>query len=218
VAAQTDGRLLLLGVDRLDYTKGIPHRLQMFETLLERHPAFRGRATLVQVGAPTRSVLPRYAALAREVAALVAGVNARFGTPGWRPVLYLDEHHDRDALAALYRRADACLVTSLHDGMNLVAKEYVAARAGLPGTLLLSKFTGAARELLEASLINPYDVEGAAEVLAAALELPDAARAEGMRRMLGRIERHDVYNWARRLFRSLGEVAWRREALSFPGN
>ncbi|HEU4407071.1 MAG TPA: trehalose-6-phosphate synthase [Polyangiaceae bacterium] len=217
VAARTDGRLVLLGVDRLDYTKGIPHRLQMFETLLERHPDFRGRATLVQVGAPTRSVLPRYAALAREVAALVAGINTRFGTPGWRPVLYLDEHHDRDALAALYRRADACLVTSLHDGMNLVAKEYVAARAGLPGTLLLSKFTGAARELLEASLINPYDVEGSAEVLAAALRLPDAARAEGMRRMLSRLERHDVYNWARRLFRSLDEVAWRREALGFPG-
>jgi trehalose 6-phosphate synthase len=218
LAARTRGQLLLLGVDRLDYTKGIPHRLQAFETLLERHPDLRGLATLVQVGAPTRAVLPRYAALAREVEALVAAINARFGAPGWTPVHYLAEHHDRGALAALYRRADACLVTSLHDGMNLVAKEYVAARAGLPGTLLLSKFTGASRELLEASLVNPYDVEGSAEVLAAALRLPDATRAEAMRRMHDRVERHDVFNWARRFFRGLDEVARRREAPQFLGS
>src|SRR5690606_21719189 len=120
--------------------------------------------------------------------------------------------------APLYRRADACLVTSLHDGMNLVAKEYVAAHAGAPGTLLLSKFTGAARELWEACLVNPYDVEGSADVLAQSLRLPANVRAEAMKRLWDRVLVHDVYDWAHDILRGLDEVARRREALSFPGN
>ena len=171
---------MLLGVDRLDYTKGIPHRLRIFEALLERHPELRGRA---HVRAGRRADAHGHRALRRargEVAELVdADQRALPRGASWLPVRYMPEHHDRDALAPLFRRADACLVTSLHDGMNLVAKEYVAAHAGAPGTLLLSKFTGAARELLEASLVNPYDIEGSADVLAESLHLPESGARRG---------------------------------------
>ncbi|MEO7091635.1 MAG: trehalose-6-phosphate synthase, partial [Polyangiales bacterium] len=184
LAHRLEGRSMLLGVDRLDYTKGIPHRLRMLEVLLHKHPELVGKVTLVQVGAPTRTVLPRYRALADEVASLVADVNARFGTSDWRPIEYLPDHHDRRDVAVLMRQADACLVTSLHDGMNLVAKEYVAARAPRPGVLMLSKFTGAARELPEACLVNPYDIDGSADVLLESLRLPAARRSESMKHMM----------------------------------
>jgi trehalose 6-phosphate synthase len=218
LAASTAGQLLLVGVDRLDYTKGIPHRLRIFESLLERYPEFRGRATFVQVGAPTRSAIPRYAAAAAEIAGLVEQINGRFAQPGWQPIRYLASHHERDLLAVLYRRADACLVTSLHDGMNLVAKEYVAAHAGRVGTLLLSKFTGAARELLEACLVNPYDIEGSATMLAESLRLPDSTRADAMTRLYDRVCKHDVFDWAREILSGLDDVALRGEARRFPGN
>jgi trehalose 6-phosphate synthase len=216
--AATQGQTLLLGVDRLDYTKGITHRLRIFEALLESNPDLRGRVTLVQVGAPTRSAIARYASLAREVAELVEQVNARFATDAWVPVRYLAEHHERELLAPLFRRADACLVTSLHDGMNLVAKEYVAAHAGTPGTLLLSKFTGASRELVEACLVNPYDVEGSARDLAASLRLPAAVRADAMRRLHERVRAHDVYDWAHSVLTAVDEIARRADARRFPGN
>ena len=219
LAAKTAGQTMLLGVDRLDYTKGIPHRLRIVETLLETYPELRGKLTFVQIGAPTRGSIGRYAALAKEISDTVGEVNARFeGPAGWRAVHYLPEHHDREQLAALYRRADACLVTSLHDGMNLVAKEYVAAHAGAPGTLLLSKFTGASHELLEACLVNPYDVEGSAAMLLESLRLPDEVRAEAMRRLWERVRAHDVYDWGRAIFRALNDVWRRREATVFPGN
>ena len=218
LAAATRGQLLLAGVDRLDYTKGIPHRLRIFEALLEHYPELQQRVTFVQVGAPTRSAIPRYADLAAEVDALVTDINRRFSTPGWTPVRYLAHHHDRDLLAVLYRHADACLVTSLHDGMNLVAKEYVAAHAGTAGTLVLSKFTGAARELLEACLVNPYDIEGSAAMLAESLRLPEVTRAEAMRRLYDRVCGHDVFDWASEILSSLDDVARRGEARTFPGN
>ena len=218
LAAQTKGQVLLLGVDRLDYTKGIPHRIRIFESLLDKRPDLRGRATFVQIGAPTRSAITRYASLAREVQQLVDEVNRRFAKDDWIPIRYIAEHNDRDRLAPLYRRADACLVTSLHDGMNLVAKEYVAAHAGEPGTLLLSKFTGASRELLEACLVNPYDVETSAEMLAQTLELEAPLRAEAMTRLYDRIQAQDVYDWGYRIMRSLDDIARRKDAAFFPGN
>jgi len=218
LAASTRGQILLLGVDRLDYTKGIPHRLRILESLLVRHPELAGRVTLVQIGAPTRSALPRYVEIAQEISTLAGAINERFARDGWIPVQYVPEHHDRGRLAPLFRRADGCLVTSLHDGMNLVAKEYVAAHAGDAGTLLLSKFTGAARELHEAALVNPYDIEGSADVLAESLMLPQQTRAEAMQRLYDRVCAHDVYDWAREVFQGLYDVALRREAHKFPGN
>jgi trehalose 6-phosphate synthase len=218
LAGRVQDRRLLLGVDRLDYTKGIPHRLQMIGNLLASNPQWRERVVFVQVGAPSRTVIPRYRALACEVQELVDEINDRFATPNWRPVEYLSEHQDRSRVAVLMRRAEACLVTPLHDGMNLVAKEYVAARAGLPGTLVLSKFTGAARELPEACLINPYDVDGSADLILQSLRMPEEQRADAMRVMLQHITRNNVYRWSYRLFRSLDEVARRSAARVFPGN
>ncbi|NUQ72939.1 MAG: trehalose-6-phosphate synthase [Polyangiaceae bacterium] len=218
LAEKTKNQILLLGVDRLDYTKGIPHRLRIVEALLDKHPDLRGRVTLVQVGAPTRTAIPRYASLAEEVLELVGSINDKFQQDDWKPIHFLAEHHDRDALASLYRRADGCLVTSLHDGMNLVAKEYVAAHAGKAGILMLSKYTGAARDLFEACLVNPYDIEGSADVLAETLRLPEAVRAEAMDRLYNRVCAHDVFDWAASLFRALSDVSLRREAMTFPGN
>lgn len=218
LAARVGDREVLLGVDRLDYTKGIPHRLRMVENLLTAHPGWRERLVFVQVGAPSRSVIPRYRALAREVQELVDQINEKFATAHWKPVEYLSDHQDRSRVAVLMRRAEACLVTPLHDGMNLVAKEYVAARADLPGTLVLSKFSGAARELPEACLINPYDVDGSAELIAESLQLPKEQRTDAMGRMLEHVRRNNVYRWSHRLFRSLDDVARRSAARFFPGN
>jgi trehalose 6-phosphate synthase len=216
--ARLGDRTVLLGVDRLDYTKGIPHRLRMLERLLEDHPELREKLVLVQVGAPTRSQIGRYRALQEEVAELVRAIDARFATPTWRPIEYLPEHHDRHEVAVLMRRADACLVTSLHDGMNLVAKEYVAARGDRPGVLLLSKFAGAARELPEACLINPYDIDGSADLLLESLRQPEERRRAAMARMSEHVRHHDIHRWAMGLLASLDDVARFRDAREFPGN
>jgi trehalose 6-phosphate synthase len=218
LSARVGDKLLVLGIDRLDYTKGIPHRLRMIENIFQLRPQLRERMVFVQVGAPSRAVIPRYRALAREVQELVDGLNERLGSGDWRPVEYLAEHQDRSRVAVLMRRADVCLVTPLHDGMNLVAKEYVAARAELPGTLVLSKFTGASRELPEACLINPYDVDGSAQLIIESLQLPVEKRALAMKRMLLHVTRNNIYRWSQRLFRSLDDVARRSAARTFPGN
>ncbi|MGH9204610.1 MAG: alpha,alpha-trehalose-phosphate synthase (UDP-forming), partial [Vicinamibacterales bacterium] len=146
---------VIFGIDRLDYTKGIPDRIRAFDRMLKRHPEWQGRVVLLQVGAPSRDQLTRYQALSREVDETVSAVNAAYSTDGWQPVIYLREHRDPVAIAAMYRAADVCVVSSLHDGMNLVAKEFIASRTDHRGVLVLSRFTGAARELHEAVQVNP---------------------------------------------------------------
>ena len=156
--ARTNCRLLV-GVDRLDYTKGIPLRLAAFERLLIANPALRGTVQLLQVAVPSREHVPSYATLKREVEALIARVNVRFGTPSWTPVRYFPEALPPADLAAIYRAADVMLVTSVRDGMNLVAKEFVSTREDEDGVLVLSELTGAAGELREALSVNPYSLE-----------------------------------------------------------
>jgi trehalose-6-phosphate synthase len=211
-------RLLLIGVDRLDYTKGIPQRLRVIERLLEIAPEFAGRFVFAQIGAPTRSAIGRYRDLATEVDDLQRAINQRFGTSDWRPIEYLPDHHDRHDIAVFMRRADACLVTPLHDGMNLVAKEYIAARGARPGVLMLSKFAGSARELPEACLINPYDIDGSAEVLLASLSLPEDRRMVAMTRMREHLNARGVHEWAADLLDALDDAARFRDATAFPGN
>ena len=167
--------IIVFGVDRLDYTKGIPDRLRAFERLLTRHPEWRGRVVFVQIGAPSREHLSRYQALTAEVDELVESINARFRSETWRPVVYVHEHRDPAQLAAFYRAAAACVVSSLHDGMNLVAKEFIASRTDHRGVLVLSRFTGAARELHEALLVNPFAVDEFADALHLALSMPEDA-------------------------------------------
>jgi trehalose 6-phosphate synthase len=166
-------RKLILGVDRLDYSKGIPERLEAFARLLERYPQWRGNVSFVQVSVPTRSEVPEYAELRSRVEALVGRINGAFGEADWTPVRYLYRSYDQATLARLYRLAAVGLVTPLCDGMNLVAKEYVAAQPEAdPGVLVLSRFCGAAERMTLAMLTNPYHVDGVAADLDAALRMP----------------------------------------------
>ncbi len=190
-----------VGVDRLDYTKGIQERLQAVERMLERFPQFRGRFTFVQLAAPSRTMLEAYRLLNEEIEALVTRINARFTTPDskWRPIVLYRAHHEPATVYRYYRAAELCYVSSLHDGMNLVAKEFVAARDDERGVLVLSQFTGAARELTEALVVNPYDLEAASEALAAALTMPAIEQGERLRAMRQIVGEYNVYRWAGRM-------------------
>jgi trehalose 6-phosphate synthase len=191
--------LLGVGVDRLDYTKGIEERLLAVENLLERYPEFRGRFTFVQLAAPSRTLIERYQQLHDSVERAAARVNERFGEGEYRPVILRQLHHEPPTVFRYYRAADVCYVSSLHDGMNLVAKEFVAAREDERGVLVLSQFTGAARELTEALLVNPYDIEEASAALATALNMSPDEQRERMRAMRAFLAEFNVYRWAGRM-------------------
>jgi trehalose 6-phosphate synthase len=193
-----DGRIGV-GVDRLDYTKGIEERLLAVERLLERFPHLRGKFTFAQLAAPSRTLIDRYRELNERVEALASRVNARFAEGTWRPIVLLRAHHEPPTIFRYLRAADVCYVSSLHDGMNLVAKEFVAARDDERGVLVLSRFTGAARELTEALLVNPYDLEEASAALATAIAMPPAEQAERMRAMRALVAERNVYRWAGRM-------------------
>lgn len=190
---------VMLGVDRLDYTKGILERLLAFERLLEVAPQWIGRVALIQIGAPSRSSIPEYRDFALRVRAEAERINARFGSPGYEPVCLRMEHVDAAEVFNYYRAADVCLVSSLHDGMNLVAKEFVAARDDELGVLVLSEFTGASRELAEALIINPYHLDQFAGALQTALTMPEREQRDRMRSMRGLIKEFNVYRWAGRM-------------------
>jgi len=186
----------IIGVDRLDYTKGLPERLRAFETLLEEFPEHRGKVRLVQIAPPTRETLPVYQGMREEVERLVGRINGRFGDLRWTPVTYMHHGVPQDILTRLYRESAVGLVTPLRDGMNLVAKEYIAAQAPQdPGVLVLSRFAGAAEQLREALLINPHDVNELARALDRALTMPRQERWARHNRLWQRIETYDLANW-----------------------
>ena len=188
-----------MGVDRLDYTKGIEERFLTVERLLERFPAYIGRFTFVQLAAPTRSLIDHYQQLDQTVESTAARINARFGREGYRPICLLRTHHEPPRVFRFYRAADLCYVSSLHDGMNLVAKEFVAARDDERGVLVLSQFTGAARELTEALVVNPYDLEEASSALASAITMPPEEQRDRMHAMRAFLAEFNVYRWAGRM-------------------
>jgi len=189
-------RKLVLGVDRLDYTKGIPERLRAFQHLLARHPDMRGRVSLIQVVVPSREDIPQYHQLRTQIEQLVGQINGAYARPGeWVPVWYEYRSLSRIELLAYYRAADIALITPLKDGMNLVAKEYCACSIEEDCVLILSEFAGAAAQLKGALLVNPYDVEGVAEALREACEMPAGRRAARMRSMRRSIQRQDVFDW-----------------------
>jgi trehalose-6-phosphate synthase len=195
-ALALDGCKVGLGVDRLDYTKGIPERLEALERLLELHREWQGRLCFIQIGVPTRIELPEYRAVRSHTRALVARINERFPRPGGPTVHLVEENLDFGRLLPYYRMADVCAVTSLHDGMNLVAKEYLAATADLDGALVLSPFTGAARELERAWIASPYDREGLAEALHGAFTEAEPARRERMAALRETVLRRNIFDWA----------------------
>jgi trehalose 6-phosphate synthase/phosphatase len=203
--AANPGRLMV-AVDRLDYTKGIPRRLLAFETLLARHPELIGRVQLLQVAAPTRTDVHAYRRFRRQVDRLVGRINGRFGTPSWTPVLYLYRGVSQEKLAGLYRAADVMLVTPVRDGLNLVAKEFVACRTDEDGVLVLSEFAGASAELAEAVHVHPYDIEGTADQYHRALLMSRPERRVRMRALRGRVLSRDVGAWGEAFQACLAEA------------
>lgn len=205
--------LLGVGIDRLDYTKGIEERLLAVDELLTRHPEFRGRFTFAQLAAPSRTKIPRYQELNDRVEAVAAQVNAKWQQGSYRPVVLLRAHHEPPTVFRFCRAAELCYVSSLHDGMNLVAKEFVAAHDDELGVLVLSQFTGAARDLTEALIVNPYDLQQAGEALAAALHMPPEEQRERMQSMRTLVSEFNVYRWAGRMLVDAAELR-RRERMT----
>lgn len=201
-----EGSLLGIGVDRVDYTKGILERFRGIERFIELNPAYQRRFTFVQIGAPSRTDIPRYQQFLEEVTAEAERVNARFQSGKWKPIVLLRRHHSHREITRFYRAASLCLVTSLHDGMNLVAKEFVAARDDDHGVLILSTFAGAALELADALQVNPYDVQQVAASILQALEMPDQEQGARMHRMRATVKDHNVYRWAANLLSDLTEI------------
>jgi len=195
-----------VGVDRVDYTKGIQERFRAIERLLEKYPDYLGKFTFVQIGAPSRTHIKRYHDLLGEVEAEADRINWRFQTGKWRPIIFLNRQHSHKEIQRFYRTADLCMVTSLHDGMNLVAKEFLAAREDEQGVLVLSQFTGAARELRDALIVNPYDVEQVADAIRFALEMEPDDRQNRMQRMRKVVKENNVYRWAGNLITELSEI------------
>jgi len=195
-----------IGIDRVDYTKGILERFLAVERFLEKYPAYQGQFTFVQIGAPSRTHINRYRDLVAEVEAEAERINWRFQTAKWKPIALLIQQHSHREIQPYYRAADLCLVSSLHDGMNLVSKEFLAARRDEGGVLILSQFTGAARELRDALLVNPYDTDQVAEAIRTALEMEPEEKQLRMQRMRKIVRENNIYRWAGSLIAELCEV------------
>jgi trehalose 6-phosphate synthase len=192
-----------IGIDRIDYTKGIPDRFRALDRFFDQNPAYRKNLVFVQVGVPSRGHIPQYKALDDEIDKLVEEINWKWSDGSWRPIVLLKEHYGQPELMALHRLAHFCIVSSLHDGLNLVAKEYVSSRFDEDGALILSHFTGAARELTDALLVNPYAIDEIAEAIRQALEMPGPERRRRMRRMRGAVAGNNVYRWAGKILSAL---------------
>ena len=202
-------QIIGVGMDRIDYTKGLPERIMALANLLDTHPEYRGRIVFLQMGAISRLRLYTYQSINEEIDSLVYGINERYGYGDWRPIIYLPDDPPAITLMAARRMADFCIVSSLHDGMNLVAKEFVASRSDEDGVLILSSFTGAARELTDALLVNPYATDQLARAIHTALEMPQEERRLRMQRMRSVVQESNIYKWAADLiseFAQFGEI------------
>jgi len=192
---------ILLSVGRFDYTEGVPERIRAFSRLLDVHPEYRGKIALLEVAIPIRGNLPTYTRFQSEAIALIEEVNKAYGTDTWRPIIVISEHQSRRSLVALYQLADICLVTPVHDGMSLIAKEYVAARPDGRGALILSANSGAARELQDAILVNPFDIPEMSGAMRHALELSGADRETRFQKLRSIVASRNVFRWAGKLLR-----------------
>ena len=201
-----DVEYLGVGVDRIDYTKGIPERFRAIERFFEKYPEYLGRFTFVELGAPSRTHIKKYRDLMTEIEDEVEKINWRLRTKTWLPIVFLKANHTHEAIAPYYKASDLCMVTSLHDGMNLVAKEFVAARDDEDGVLILSQFTGASRELKDAVIVNPYDIEQMADAIRLSLGMPPEERRERMGRMRDTLLEYNIFRWAGKLIAGLARL------------
>lgn len=204
-----------VGVDRIDYTKGIVERFLAVERFFEKYPDFIGQFTFIGLGAPSRTHIKRYHDLMAELDETVDKINWRFQTKGWKPIVFLKAHHSHEQIKPFYKTADLCMVTSLHDGMNLVAKEFVASREDNDGVLILSQFTGASRELQDAIIVNPYSIEDMADSIQIALTMNHKERSERMSRMQTILKERNVYRWAANIITALSHL---RITVNIEGN
>ena len=213
VSAELDleGQIIGLGIDRIDYTKGIPHRFRAVGRFLEKYPQYVGKVAFVQAGVMSRTDVVAYQQLSTQIDDLVEEINGRFGRDGWRPIIYMPTDLPDLTLTALRRLARFCVVSSLHDGMNLVAKEYVASRFDEDGVLILSPFTGAALELSDALIVNPYATEHFADAIHQAVEMPSEERRTRMVRMRSIVQENNIYKWAAHLLVDLMQGARRSQ-------
>ncbi len=195
-----------IGVDRIDYTKGLLEKFQAIERFLEKYPFYRGEFTFVQIGAPSRTLIKSYADIVSAVENEANRINWKFKTKNWQPILFLKKHHSHEEIMPFYRSANFCMVTSLHDGMNLVAKEYIATRDHNDGALILSQFAGASHELHGALIVNPYDIEETADAIKEALEMPKEQQQHKMKQMRRMVMSHNVYAWASSILRSMASI------------
>jgi trehalose 6-phosphate synthase len=199
-------KYLGVGVDRIDYTKGIIERFKGVERFFEKYPEYIEKFSFVELGAPSRTHIKRYHDLLAEVEETANKINWRFQTKKWKPIIYLESHHNHETINRYYKASDICMVTSLHDGMNLVAKEFVASRSDEDGVLILSQFTGASREFHDAFIVNPYDIEEVADSIHSSLSMPPDERKARMQRMQGILKEHNVYRWAANLVATLSRI------------
>lgn len=207
---EVNGKILetkiFVGADRLDYTKGIPERMKGFDLMLKLHPELREKVTLLQLTAPSRTHIGEYRDIDDELEDLVDEINWRHQTEDWTPIHYLRAHHDYTSVLASYRMADVLMVTSLHDGMNLVAKEFISAKTEGDGILLLSEYTGAARELQDALLVNPYDIDRVADAMYEAYRMTEKERRKRLKRLRKQVQMNTVYDWCGKIFEELEKI------------
>jgi trehalose 6-phosphate synthase len=199
-------KYMAVGVDRIDYTKGILERFRGIERFLEEFQEYQGEFVFVELGAPSRTHIKQYQDFTAAIEAESERINTRFQTKEWKPIILLERQHSHEEIRPFYEVADICLVTSLHDGMNLVAKEFVSARSDEQGVLILSRFTGAARELRDALIVNPYDIEELADAIRSALEMSPEEQGIRMRRMRDILRDRNIYRWAGDLITALVQV------------
>jgi trehalose 6-phosphate synthase len=201
-----NAKYLGIGVDRIDYTKGLIEKFLAIERFLEKYPVYQGQFTFVQIGAPSRSLLKTYADTISAVEQEANRINWKFKARNWQPIVFLKKHHSHEEILPFYRSANLCMVSSLHDGMNLVAKEFIAARNQNDGVLILSQFAGASQELLGATIINPYDTEQTADAIKSALEMPKEVQHHKMKQMRRVIMGHNVYSWAADILKTMTSI------------
>ena len=201
-----NAQYMAIGVERIDYTKGLIEKFLAIERFLEKYPQYQGKFTLVQIGAVSRALLKTYSDTVNAVEAEINRINWKFKTKNWQPILFLKKHHSHEEISPFYKSANLCMVTSLHDGMNLVAKEFIAARNENDGVLILSRFAGASQELHGALIINPYDIEQSADAIKAALEMSIEQQTLKMKQMRRTIMNHNVYSWASNILRSMASI------------
>jgi trehalose 6-phosphate synthase len=189
-------KIVAVGVERIDYTKGITERLRAIDRFLEKYPQYKNKFVFIQLAAPSRTQIPCYQKLTKEIDELTEKINKKYSQGAWKPIIYLKRHFSSEEVYSYYDLAEICIVSSLHDGMNLVAKEYVSAKADQNGVLILSRFTGAARELDDALQINPYSIEELANTIKEAVEMPLDERKQRMTNMQQTISENNIYKWA----------------------